>query len=244
MANSGDIPNNIPMGASKALRRNAADTGFEAFTPSGAALEVKEVDGTPDVSGVTVVRVSNGSLTDDGGGQVTIATSGGIGGATGATDNAIIRADGVGGATVKGSGVTVSDNGDIDGVRSIIPHMRIGATGAPTTSAILDLAAATDGALLVPVLTTAERNALTATDGMVIYNASASQFQMYRAGAWENVGTSGSGTLTVSTEDNVTSVASVTVLKLRGTLINNGAGSVSNNPLGLIEAMRTGQFLM
>lgn len=42
-----------------------------------AALEVKEVDGSPDVSNVTVIRVSNGTLTNDGGGQVTIATGGG-----------------------------------------------------------------------------------------------------------------------------------------------------------------------
>lgn len=35
MANTGDIPNNITLGASQAVRRNAADNGFEAFTPSG-----------------------------------------------------------------------------------------------------------------------------------------------------------------------------------------------------------------
>ena len=33
----------------------------------------------------------------------------GIGGSTGATDEAILRADGVGGATLQGSGVTISD---------------------------------------------------------------------------------------------------------------------------------------
>jgi hypothetical protein len=44
-----------------------------------AALEVKEVDGSPDVNNVTIIRVSNGTLTDNGGGQVTINTTGGGG---------------------------------------------------------------------------------------------------------------------------------------------------------------------
>lgn len=39
-------------------------------------LEVKEIDGTPDVTGVKIIRVTNGTLTDDGSGQVTITISG------------------------------------------------------------------------------------------------------------------------------------------------------------------------
>lgn len=35
-------------------------------------LIVKEIDGAPLVNKVTVIRVSNGKLTDDGNGQVTI----------------------------------------------------------------------------------------------------------------------------------------------------------------------------
>src|SRR2546428_1121764 len=46
---------------------------------SAASLTVKEVDGSPSVSGVTTIRVSNGTLTDDGGGQVTVTTGGGSG---------------------------------------------------------------------------------------------------------------------------------------------------------------------
>jgi hypothetical protein len=44
---------------------------------SGGSLTVKEVDGTPTVSSVATLRVSNGTLTDDGGGQVTITNTGG-----------------------------------------------------------------------------------------------------------------------------------------------------------------------
>lgn len=57
------------------------DTG--AFTtPAGSSLEVKEVDGTPDVTGVTKIVVSNGKLTDDGSGQVTLDLSGGASGSS------------------------------------------------------------------------------------------------------------------------------------------------------------------
>jgi hypothetical protein len=48
----------------------------------GSALTVKEIDGIPTVSNVDTIRVSNGTLVDDGGGQVTITVSGEIGTAT------------------------------------------------------------------------------------------------------------------------------------------------------------------
>ena len=48
----------------------------------GSSLEVKEADGAPDVNNVTTIVVSNGTLTDDGGGQVTISTGGGGSGIT------------------------------------------------------------------------------------------------------------------------------------------------------------------
>ena len=43
-------------------------------------LRVREVDGTPNVFPVNTIVVSNGTLTNDGGGQVTITTGGGGGG--------------------------------------------------------------------------------------------------------------------------------------------------------------------
>ncbi len=46
-----------------------------------AGIEITEVDGTPDVRGVSKITVSNGTLTDDGNGAVTITTGGGGGGA-------------------------------------------------------------------------------------------------------------------------------------------------------------------
>lgn len=48
-----------------------------------AGVVVKEIDGTPTVNDVTIIRVPNGSLTNDGGGQVTFTPAGGGGGSPG-----------------------------------------------------------------------------------------------------------------------------------------------------------------
>lgn len=48
--------------------------------PAGTSLTVKEADGTPNVISVTEIIVSNGTLTDNGSGSVTITTGGGGGG--------------------------------------------------------------------------------------------------------------------------------------------------------------------
>ena len=42
----------------------------------------------------------------------------------------------------------------------------------------------TTGALIVPRMTTAQRNALTAVNGMIIYNTTTNQFNFYENGAW------------------------------------------------------------
>jgi hypothetical protein len=47
-----------------------------------AGLEMTEVDGVPDISGVSKITVSNGTLVDDGNGDVTLTTGGGGGGVT------------------------------------------------------------------------------------------------------------------------------------------------------------------
>ena len=56
----------------------------------------------------------------------------------------------------------------------------------PTASTLLDLTSTT-GALLLPRMTTAQRNALTAINGMLIYNTTTAKFQGYEAGAWTNL---------------------------------------------------------
>ena len=56
-------------------------------------------------------------------------------------------------------------------------------TTSPATSALLDLTSAT-GALLVSRMTTVQRDALTAINGMIIYNSTTNAFNFYEAGAW------------------------------------------------------------
>lgn len=56
-------------------------------------------------------------------------------------------------------------------------------TGTPATSAILEISTTT-GAVLFPRMTTAQRDALTAINGMVIYNSSLDKLQVRAAGAW------------------------------------------------------------
>ena len=68
------LPNGVKWG--DGTYQNTASGG------GGAALTVEEIDGTPSVSNVTEIRVSNGTLTDNGGGVVTLTTGAGGGGVT------------------------------------------------------------------------------------------------------------------------------------------------------------------
>lgn len=54
-------------------------TTWETYSGAGgggAALTVEEIDGTPTVANVTKIKVTNGALTDNTGGVVTVTTSG------------------------------------------------------------------------------------------------------------------------------------------------------------------------
>ena len=44
-----------------------------------------------------------------------------------------------------------------------------------------------NASVVVPVLTTAERDALTATNGMIVYNSTTNRFQGYEGGSWGNM---------------------------------------------------------
>jgi hypothetical protein len=59
-------------------------------------------------------------------------------------------------------------------------------TAAPNASAILDLTSTTR-ALLIPRMTTTQRDALTAVNGMLIYNSTLNKFQGYEGGAWASL---------------------------------------------------------
>lgn len=67
-------------------------------------------------------------------------------------------------------------------------HQLAVGTNSPAASAAVDITSTT-GALLVPRMTTAQRNALTAVNGMIIYNTTDNEFNFYENSAW----VSGSG---------------------------------------------------
>lgn len=60
---------------------------------------------------------------------------------------------------------------------------KIGGSGSAATSAILELSSTT-GALLFSRMTSTQRDALTPTNGMVIYNSTTDKLQVRAAGAW------------------------------------------------------------
>jgi hypothetical protein len=96
---------------------------FGGSNTGKAGLNITETDGTPDVFGVTKIVVSNGTLTDDGAGVVSISTGGGGGG---------------GGVTTLSFGSTgFSPNVASSGVITVTGTLALGSggTGATTASA-------------------------------------------------------------------------------------------------------------
>jgi plastocyanin len=86
----------------------------EASTGGGggsASITVKEADGTPNVSSVSTIVVSNGTLTNDGGGQVTISTGGG----GGSYDDTYVS-----GVSTFASGLAIQNQTDIATVSGLI----------------------------------------------------------------------------------------------------------------------------
>jgi hypothetical protein len=83
----------------------AAGPNEVTSSTSSTLVGILQADG----ANVGTVTIGTG-LSYSGG---TLSVSGGIGGSTGATDNAILRADGTGGATLQNSGVTISDNSEV-----------------------------------------------------------------------------------------------------------------------------------
>ena len=70
-------------------------------------------------------------------------------------------------------------------VKTLIAETQImvGQNATPASSAALEISSTT-GALLMPRMTTAQRDALTGVNGMLIYNTSTSRFEGYCVGAW------------------------------------------------------------
>ena len=107
-------------------------------------------------------------------------------------DGGIIVGMGVGGCA--GSGKIVQDcdlnltkfqtmNNNVWSDAMVIAHTRNVGIGTVSPQGALDVNSTT-GAFIVPRMTTAQRDALTAVNGMIIYNTATNQFNFYENGAW------------------------------------------------------------
>jgi hypothetical protein len=72
-------------GGSNTTLRLDSDTIVIDSTGGGTSLTVREEDNSPTVNNVNTIVFTNGTVTDDGGGQVTVTVSGGSG--TGVNDD-------------------------------------------------------------------------------------------------------------------------------------------------------------
>lgn len=75
----------------------------------GGSITVEEVDGAPSVATVSTIKVTNGTLTDDGGGTVTVTTGGGAGSITVEEIDGAPTVAGV--STIKVTNGTLTDDG-------------------------------------------------------------------------------------------------------------------------------------
>ena len=104
-------------------------------------------------------------------------------------------------------------------------------TTAPSASAALDVSSTNKGVLL-PRLTTAQRDALTTASGLLIYNAEQGKFNYFDGSAWQVIGSSGTTSSSVYfTGDGLTSTpsASGTIFSI----IFDSSLSTSSGRLGL-----------
>ena len=164
-------------------------------------LRVREVDGAPSVFPVSTIVVSNGTLTNDGGGQVTITTGGGGGGS--GTVTSVAFSTGTTGLSVTGSPITTSGTITLSGTLGVAN----GGTGLTTV---------TSGSLVIGQGTGAMKVVGAATDGQLLIGSTGldPELAALTAGNLMSV-TSGAGTIQIdSTIQQQPSVGIATVADL------------------------------
>ena len=152
-----------------------------------AGLEITEVDGTPDVFGVSKIIVSNGTLTDNGNGTVTLTTGGGGGGGSG-TVTSVEVSGGSTGLSTSGGPITTSGTITISGTLNVAN----GGTGATSL---------TDGGILLGSGTGAITVTSQPTNGQLLIGSTGNDPVL--ATLTDGTGitiTEGAGTITVATD--------------------------------------------
>lgn len=173
--------------------------------PSENGLWTVNIDGPwsrdaqtfPSNAGLTpmsaIVPVNTGGTTNgntlwysraDGGGNVPFVQIPTTNSSTPLGSNNVIKSSS---GCVTESGVTIDASNNLATTARInAGTAKIGATGAATTSCALEVSSTT-GAFMLPRMTTTQRDALTAANGMLIYNTTDDKIQGREAGAWVNL---------------------------------------------------------
>lgn len=176
--------------------------GYEFPASDGSIDQVMATDGNGQLSWTTV----SGGWTDDGTVVRLTASSDSVGIGTDTPAEKLhimggklqVNSDQVGGyySRIDGNAITGGSAGGAPGTHHL--HVKPGdnssylllaedggnvGIGTATPQGALDISSVT-GALIVPRMTTAERDALTAVDGMIIYNTTTNAFNFRENGAW------------------------------------------------------------
>jgi len=99
-----------------------------------------------------------------------------VSGPASAANNEVAVFDGTTGKLIKTSPVTIDNTGAIGNVSDLTASGEVSGDSVAASSFVQ-----------FPVLTTVQRDALTASNGMVVYNSTVGLFQGYAAGAWVNL---------------------------------------------------------
>ncbi len=209
-----------------------------------SGLEMVELDGSPDIRGVSKIKVSNTTLTDDGNGEVTLITGGGGGGSGTVTE--VSTGVGLQGGPITTTGtieltdtavtpavytnatITVNQKGRITAASSggtiTVPNGGTGLTAVTSgslvvgqgTGALKVLGAATNGQLLIGSTgADPELATLTSTGGTVTITNGAGTINLEAAGG-------GGVTLVGSTNNTISTVTGANALQGEANLTFDG----------------------
>ncbi|RLC88221.1 MAG: hypothetical protein DRJ03_03490 [Chloroflexi bacterium] len=195
----------------------------------GTALTVQDIDGTPTVNDVDTIRFTNGSVADDGGGQVTVTTGAGgggdVSGPASSVDNEIVRFDSTTGKVIQAytsGGPTISDTGTITITQPLIlddTSFQVQEGGDTMT-------------LTVPALTAARAVTLPDAAGEISLLGQSISDAEVDDDITIDLATAATtaGTVTTAAQPNITSVGTLTILdvdnlRLNGNDISSTAGT-------------------
>ena len=193
----------------------------------GSAIAVQEIDGAPTVGGVTGIKVTNGSLTDNGDGTVTIATSGaanltiGVSTVTGGTAGSILTVGA--GPLAQQVAITglVKGNGTSQPTAAVAGTDYVAPAGNAATASALAANGANCAAGLAPLGVDASGAAETCTDYM---EEPAANGIVARTGANTSAARTDTGTANQIDVTNGNGVAGNPTFALSSTLVIPGPG--------------------